>query len=528
MRFGLLDHGGMKSAWALLEASAVVCAFAGLGGLLFLHGVMMTTNAPMEMRDGAMLSGVLALMDGRNPYALSGLMETGNVYGIGYPLIVLPFAWLFGASFSTLHFVSGLAMAGASVLVYGWLCGAGVRRLDAALGAGLVYAGLIYYTGAVARPDGVGTFLMLASVEVMRRGDLRPRAFAWGTALAMAGLSCKLYYVWPAFAAATYVFFWRDWRRGLAYGLTAVGATAASLAAMAVLLPGYVAFVLVANLGATEYVASYLLKQSFDWLIFDLPLAAALIVLLARRGWGREGFSLRRDPGFLNAMAGLGAIAIVGKLGGHPGAHLSYIFQLLSPFAAVWILSLAARDRPALYAFRVALPVMIALNAHWFPLDPDRFRTAAQDFANARALIDNSRQVLATTEFAGLLALEGKPLVETGHAAYLENALDRATPDWLKPWLSPAAALDREWRRVYCGARAKVDAAAYDVAIIGALPTVLIPINRLRRDYHVTRRFTIDMPWSLQSWPVEVWRARDPAPVAAPRGDPCEPIPAPV
>src|SRR4051812_11202434 len=86
--------------WRRLEAAAMMVGGLAFAGLAALHLLMIATDAPMEMRDGAMLATTLALLDGRNPYAIPGLMQTGNVYGIGYPLIALPFCRLLGASYS--------------------------------------------------------------------------------------------------------------------------------------------------------------------------------------------------------------------------------------------------------------------------------------------------------------------------------------------------------------------------------------------------------------------------------------------
>jgi len=366
---------------------------------------------------------------------------------------------------------------------------------------------------------------MLASVELMRRGDLNLKSYLAGLVLAMAGLLCKVYFAWPAFAGAAYVFFWRDWQRGLAYGFAAIVVTALTIAIAGRLFPGYIAFVLIANLEATDYDFGYLLRQSFDWVIFDLPLIAALIFLLLRR-W--RGFSIRRDPGLLTAMAGFGLLAIVGKLGGHPGAHLSYIFQLLSPFVAATVLASATGDPGTRRIFRIALPIAVIANGHWFPLDFQRFRVAGESFADVRHLINGSQQVLATTEFAGLLALEGRPLIETGHAAYLNYALESPAPNWLEPLVPTTSVLEQEWRRIYCGVRSRVDAGTYDVALIGPFPSALIPFERLKRRYHLAYTFIVDMPWALQKWPVEVWQpnfANGEKPTALVQSDPCKRLP---
>src|SRR6185312_1443649 len=60
--------------WPRLERVAQLLALLAFAWLLLLHLLMVVTEAPMEMRDGAMLATTAALLDGRNPYAIDGLM----------------------------------------------------------------------------------------------------------------------------------------------------------------------------------------------------------------------------------------------------------------------------------------------------------------------------------------------------------------------------------------------------------------------------------------------------------------------
>jgi hypothetical protein len=477
-------------------------AFVGFAWLVLLHVIMVLVDAPMEMRDGAMMATTAALLDGRNPYALAGLMQTGNAYGILYPLAVVPFALVLGPGFVAHRLVAAIGIAGACLIVFRWLRLGGVARRDALLGSLIVYAGLIYFTGGVARPDGLGTFLMLAAIDAVRRRDCDGYGFAACLLLSLLGLLSKLYFVWPAFAVATYVFLCRDWRRGLVYGLTAIAATAATLVLASLILPGYAGFALIANLRDADYVPAYLWLQIRDWALFDLPFlvcAATLLPLLRFRRW-------KRDVGLFPAMTILGTVALVFCLGGHTGAHLSYFFQLLSPFLAIVVLVAAKDDRPALAVFRLALPAALLLNAQWFPLSPVRILDAGRDFAADRTLIAGSGTVLTTTEFAGALVEAHRDLAETGHAEYLVNATQDSVPAWLAPLVPHLPEISTEWRREVMAIAGRVDDAQYDLVLIGARPTPLIPQSALDRHYRQAGTLTIDMPWALQRWPVRVLR----------------------
>jgi hypothetical protein len=488
--------------WPRLERVAQLLALLAFAWLLLLHLLMVVTEAPMEMRDGAMLATTAALLDGRNPYAIDGLMQTGNVYGIGYNLAVLPFAWLLGPGFLAHRLVSALAIFGACLLLYRWLRAASVGRLDALLGTGLAYAGFIYYTGGVARPDGLGLLLMLAAIETLRRDDCKARGFAACLGLSLLGLACKLYYVWPAFAAAAYVFLWRGRRRGLVYGAAAIAATAAALLLMQALLPGYGPLVLVGNLRDTDYAPFYLLQQSRDWLVFELPLIAgfALALLAARPAL--------RAAGLFGGFSLLGAAVLLLLLGGHTGAHLSYYFQLLTPSFTVVALSLAARHRLAMTIFRLTLPIAVLANAHWFPLDPLRIARAGESYSAITRSIAGEGAVLATLEFTGALIAGHRPVADTGHSVYLGNAI-RPTPVPLQRVLPPLSEITAEWDRENATIRDGIAAQHYDVALIGATDS-LFPMDLLAADYEKAGSVLIDMAWAQQRWPVTIWRPRRP------------------
>jgi hypothetical protein len=494
----------LSADWPHIERVAQAASLLGFAWLLILHLTMAATDAPMEMRDGATMATTIALLDGRNPYAIDGLAQTGNVYGIGYNLAVLPFAWLIGPGFVAHRLVSALAIFGACLILLRWLRSAGLGLMDALLGTALAYAGFIYFTGAVVRPDGLGIFLMLAAVEALRRGDCDARSFAACLGLSLLGLASKLYCVWPALAGALYVFLWRDPRRGCVYALAAVAATLAALALMQALMPGYGPFVVVANLRDADYDPAWLLRQTGDWLLFDLPLVLALAASLLS---GPAGGG--RDVGLFGAMSLLGALALLAILGGHTGAHLSYFFQLLTPYLAVVALAKAARHKIALRLFRLSLPVAMLANAHWFPLDPLRIAKAGEGFSVARELIRGSRETLATSEFAGILAEEHRPVADTGHSAYLVNAT-RPPPAWLQEFLPASSAITAEWEAHSAAIRAGLDRHRYDLALIGREPSLLFPLDRLAERYEQAGILMIDMPWALQRWPVALWRPRRP------------------
>ena len=486
--------------FAALEGAAIAFAVAGFAWLGMVYLRMLVSPAPQEMREGALVVTTLALLDGRNPYAPGMLAAAGNLYGIVYPLAVLPVAWLFGAGPAVHRAVAGLGVALAAWLLWRLLRREGVDRAVAGLATALVVAGWLYWVGATVRPDGVGVALMMAAYAIAARRPEDPRRFALCLAASLLGLAAKLYFVFPAGVVAAYVFVFRSWRRGLAFGIATLAGIAATLILLGALLPGYAVLVLGANLAATGYDAGHLLRQSRDWAVFSLPLLVALAAVLVRRA---------RPPAFWTFAAACALAALLVALGGHTGAHMSYFFHLLSPPLTLAVLGAGARATAPGRALVLSLPLAMLLNAHWFPLDPDRFAEAEARFAAARRLMAAAEAPLVTTELAAAAALEGLPATETGHSEYFPDYAVRDPPLLLRPlWLSGETIA-----RAIAGLAGEVEAGLcaqrFDIVIANQGSSLVRRETLLRCGYEVVDRIEIDMAWSFQRWTLDVWRSAE-------------------
>jgi hypothetical protein len=110
---------------------------------------------------------------------------------------------------------------------------------------------------------------------------------------------------------------------------------------------------------------------------------------------------------------------------------------------------------------------------------------------------------------AGVLALEHRPQTATGHARYFVYAAEEEPPFWLKPLLPPVSILEAEWESRRNGIRRGIEQQRYDLALTDPAPGPLIPLDLLAERYRSAGAITIDMPWALQTWPIQIWRPRD-------------------
>ncbi|MCU0985137.1 MAG: hypothetical protein MUC89_09380 [Acetobacteraceae bacterium] len=472
--------------WAilhLLEGVAAGFAAAAFAWLLLVALRMIASPAPQEMREGAIVLSTLALLDGVNPYGGAGLARgAGNLYGVLYPLVVAPAAGLFGAGLVTHRAVAALGIAIATWLVWRGARQAGGSAALSAMAAALSAAGWLYWVGPTVRPDGVGLACMLGALVIAAPAPAEWRRFVPALLLSLAGFAAKIYFLGGIFIVVAHVLLFIRWQRGLVLGLAALAALAGWAGFLALMLPGWAALVLGANVGAASYDVGHLLRQGWDWLLFSVPLvtglAAVALVAPAERLKGQAGFWC------FAALCGLAVLLV--SLGGHGGAHMTYFFHLLTPPLAVAIAALAGTNPWPGRVMLLALPPTILLNAHWFVTNPHRFATAEARFAVAGELLAAARAPLVTTEFAALAALAGHVPVETGHSEYMLDAAGQAA--------------------LRATIRAQLAARQHDVVIVNRNNGGLV----LARDveaagYRRVAELPVDLVWAMQSWEADIW-----------------------
>ena len=486
-------------------ANAAALMAIVLGGWLFLlHIRMIFSPAPQEMREGAVVWITRLLLEGRNPYDLSELPASANVYGIFYHLVALPLALIFGNGFTVHRTVSALSILGACLLLYRLLRRERVDPVFASCGVLLFYASSLYFVAPLARPDSLGVLLSLASMTLVFRDRVTPGAFLIGLGFALMALATKVYLAYPPFVMAAYVFVYVSRPRGLAYGLTGVAAAVLLLFALTTFYPAYVSLSVVGNAQTGYGAAGHLWRQTSDWLVFSLPLTLGLILLALPGVAGARSFRGWRTPPPVFAF---GAAANAGVffylLGWHPGAHMTYLFQLVTPalILAVWPpIGRSAWPRAVVAA---ALPLAFVLNAHYFPLTFARFAAAEQGFARVSRLVEGEEHVLGSTEVAGLLALAGRPVFDSGQSEYFwETALELPVPG-----LVPASLVRARWDEFVAAMEGDIRSARFGL-IIRSRRHGLIPPDLLMQYYRQTGTIDLDFAWANQRWPVDLWAPR--------------------
>jgi hypothetical protein len=502
---GLLHAHDSQWPARLAGASVAIAGAIGLW-LLTIHARMVLSPAPQEMREGAVVWITRLLLEGRNPYALDELPAATNVYGILYHLTVLPLAVLFGNGFPIHRAVSAAAIAGACVLMHRLLRREGSDLVLAWTGTILFYVSCVYFTGPLARPDGLAVLLSMASLVIVTEPRVTALAFGAGLALALLALVTKISLAFPPFIVAAHMFFFRggERRRGLAFGVAATVAAVALLAAMNRLYPAYVTLTFAANAQSGFSDAGHLQRQTLDWLVFSLPLTVATAWAVARWTTGRPGIGTAGSTGTGPAVFAFGtaanALVFFIWLGWHPGAHMTYLFQLVTPLLMPAVLPPLSRVAWPRALVAASLPVSLVVSAPYFTWTFERFHTAEATFARLGQTIASHASVLGSTEVAGLLAMGGRPVLDSGQSEYFGEAIGRRT----LPGTVPRDDLRHRWESMFASMESSVERGGFDL-IVRSRRAGLIPLSLVTAHYQRVETVPVTFAWCGQTWLIDLW-----------------------
>jgi len=494
----------MKDVAVPRRVATIAAGTAALmcGWLVILHLRMIVSPAPQEMREGAIIWITRLMLEGRNPYVLSELPASSYAYGIVYRLVVLPFARIFGNGYTVHRAVSAVSIAGACGVLYHVLRRQRTSVLLSAIGVMLFYASSVYFVAPLARPDGLGVFFCLASLACLFTDDLTPGWFAAGLILGLLALLTKIYLAFPPFIMSMYVFLFVSPKRGLIYGVATLTAALVTLFTMTLFYPAYITMSLVDNMNSAAYYnLDHMKRQTLDWLLYSLPLTVALAILLVR-AVTRTSFGqwIRSTPSPFAFAAAVNATVFFCIFAGHAGAHMTYMFHLVTPLllAAMWPSFDERSWAGAIVA--LALPVAFIANAHYFPLTFGRFRAAEATFAQLSDVIRTHQYVLGSTEVAGPLALAGQPVFDSGHSQYFGEAAVK----YRVPGLVPAESIDARWKAFLSEMKSGIVAGRFDLIIRNRRPG-LIPDGLVAAHYNRVATIEVDLPWGAQRWPLDLW-----------------------
>lgn len=498
-------------------------AFISIAWAAYFSIVTIAMPYQIELREGTALVTTKILMGGGNPYVLENQPLGLNVYGIGYSLAVLPFAFLFGNTLLlhrtiTFIFILLSALIGATVVYKAR------KDVSLALGCGaFIMVGLIGQGGIGAFPAAMGSYLFLAAILI-----LFTRSFDTGSLIISALATVVAFYTKPYFVlsfgvAATYLFLFVSKRKSILYSVLFLSLITICCGATRIIFPLYFINVIIGNVFLAVKSAEVLMDNLRSLFLHFYPvLALAVIIgvkdLLERKAQNLSGHNAKYifdfssfDKPFISCPVNylfyafvcslMAFILVLGSHGG--GTGMNYAYQLLTPLFFIWLFTKMNFNNN----FRFILVVLLLSNLFGWGLgilNPNMLKQKDSkgwaelfNHIEASSNILNSQVIVSKTVEMGLIPIDsGQTIIFYEIQPFPENALiGPSYKDIYTRGFQYVTLIDRSMEKQ-----------RFDLIITTKEKAAFFHVKRLPQYYSVVAELVVDMPQTGQSWTVLLWK----------------------
>lgn len=334
-----------------LGASAIYCIIYFISACFWLF-----SPYPNEYREFANIDITRMFLEGKNPYDISNIPPFFYVYGFIMPLLT---SWLY----SLLDFLHmDLLIFQRSVALFctflcGWIAAKEVKDRTGSGVYGLLAFSITLIAGwsmglSVALPNTMGVFIMLLILSKARKIKS-----VWGIWV-IAFLTVTVFFIKQYFIIVLApVFVWllfRSKKSAILYLFFSILCFAVAAVIVDHLYPAFFSIAIVHHLSMASHSLPHLAKQLAITGLFYFPLfLLGLSIIFYRnknifiqakksiklwKSWNAPLVQLQKMPDIYGIAVCINFIVIL-RLGMHVGAYMTYIYQLLVPVLAIYVLS---------------------------------------------------------------------------------------------------------------------------------------------------------------------------------------------
>ena len=511
-KFRQIDtKGGFFSKTLLLLG-----ALASILWSVYFAAVTISIPYPIEFREGAAQVMTQFLLNRSNPFRLESQPLAMNNYGLGYNMVVAPFAALFGNTLS-IHRSVTFAFILLSALV-GFIT---IRKLKddivPALACGaFIMVGLIARGGIGAFPAAMGTFLfMLAIVFPYLRGFSR-LSLVVSILCSVVAFYTKAYFVLGFGIVGSYLFLFVSKKTALIYGVTFLVLFVSSLLVVRLAFPLYFVNTIIGNISNTERSSAHLLSQLSQLLSYFFPVVVCSVFLLVlekdsfsrrtglglnTRGWKQPLIPGSPDYFFYSFVCAL--LAFVLFLGSHIGSYLSYAYQLVVPLFFCWFfLKLNLQKKIVLL---MVLPILVNL-VLWEKslLAPQLLEQKdSKAWASLYSHVKSSSNILNSPVVTSMVLEQGLNPLDSGQTSYYYAI--KPYPNI--PILGPAyEVVEINGFRYVKFIDNSIKQQKFDLVITTREKSTFYHAKLLEDFYAPVGEIKVDMPQTGQQWTLLLWR----------------------
>lgn len=537
----IASHSAVRKGFLFIFSSLLI--FFSIQ-LVRYHYVLIRFPYPLEYREGAALYTTDLLLKGENPYALKNMPTAINVYGIVYPLFVYPFARLWGATFLVHRSVSAVFLLLSLLLFYVILRRERVGIVYSYSAVLILSASLLARYTPLARPDGLGFFLFLASLFIPYLHGYSPRSLLLSAALGILALYTKAYFVLSIPYLLFYLFVFVSKKKAVFYGATSLVLLLGTAVIVNHVFETYFlnvffnhmnvatndlavlrlqsAWFLTYNAGIVFIFIPYLSLFAFDKMLTASGQRSAvggLVKKLTARLYVTDYDQPLLKVAFplsLHCLIWSGMLFYL-KLGRHNGNMMTYAYQLITPFLILSTYKLFSAPIKNLRSARsindhgyvVIMPAVLISLALLYSSAATLKNPAAQVSREAWQRVESITRsypdILNSPLLVSLLLQQHKTVYDAGQTEYFEHS---RYPDFSAPGRWPSNSKSTaQWVNYQDSVKEVVSDQGFDAVIVTPREYSFY-LEELSQNYFKTETLEVCMPHAEQCAPLEVWEPR--------------------
>jgi hypothetical protein len=383
--------------------------------LVLEHVKTITFLFPNEYREGHIYSTTVLLLKGINPYSLDTYPIYCNSYGILFNLIVFPFAYLFGNSLVLHRLVNACFIFATIFIVYRDYIHQKRFRVFNFILILVLYAGLIYSSNSVVRPDGLGIFLYVLTIVTPLRFNFSYKSIFFSMLFSIFAFYTKPYYLLGWIVITFYSFFFVNMKKTILCNFFFLIVFIVVGFIVNIIFPLYfyeTIFIFSSFFGPINY--SF--KQIIDFYYLILPISVfffILIVYLKKVNF----LNLIRNPyGFLSVII---LFFLIYPLGLNNGAYLTYHLQLLLPLLCLFLLSVDDSILNELKQNEILLVVMTFFLLKDVDLTPSFNNKDKTEWQDLSLYLKNKEKVLGGPALSTIMLDDNKLIYDNGNTPFV-------------------------------------------------------------------------------------------------------------
>lgn len=462
----------------------LVCIASFAIGVGYHHVKLVSHDLPLDFAESSMLTVTSTIAAGINPYDLESQPSNISLYPVLYNMISAPLSLFLGNTFELHRLVSGTFILASCSLCF-YLCRkSSVSRSNSFIAAVLLYAALLYYSTPIASPNSLGLFLFLAALSIPWAHKFSRGSLCISIVLGILAFYSKQYFVACLGYLALYLFIAESKRRAIYFSSTAMVAFTLVLALVYTTSPYFLDDTFFAVRSSTSLIASNdkLWKQIAEFSQIYLPILALIPLAIAykfksgtfrvtRTGAAKSDSKIvnltdldkplfAKKANYIWFCFACSVAIIVLVLGKHRGNHLTYLFQLISPFLLVGTFALIADIPRFLWLIRILL---VAALFNSYAILPTDFSIDMQNWNKIRKEISEADEIYASSLVLRELVDKGSTIYYNGHTQYFVFGRDKP-PIFVKR--NPEHSVPHIWKRYVSLIQSKIRNQEFDLIVI--------------------------------------------------------------